>query len=64
MVNSDDPTYFGGYLNDNFFALADAFPMTRAQALQLAHNSFTASFISDAEKTHFINRLRDYAVTH
>ena len=64
MVNSDDPTYFGGYLNDNFFALADAFPITRAQALQLAHNSITASFISDAEKTHFINRLRDYAVTH
>lgn len=61
MVNSDDPTYFGGYLNDNFFALAEAFPMTRAQALQLAHNSFTASFISNKEKQVFINELEVYA---
>jgi len=61
MVNSDDPTYFGGYLNDNYFALADAFAMTRAQALQLAHNSFTASFISDKEKQGFINELEAYA---
>jgi adenosine deaminase len=64
MINSDDPTYFGGYLNDNYFALADAFPLTRAQALQLAHNSFTASFISDAEKAGFIQQLKDYALTH
>ncbi len=62
MVNSDDPTYFGGYLNDNFFALADAFPMTRAQAVHLAHNSFTASFISDDEKQGFIDELEHYAI--
>jgi adenosine deaminase len=60
-VNSDDPTYFGGYLNDNYFALADAFPFTRAQALRLAHNSFTSSFISDSEKLRFITLLEDYA---
>lgn len=63
MVNSDDPTYFGGYLNDNYFALTKAFPMTRAQALRLAHNSFTASFISDREKQGFINALEDYALS-
>ncbi len=62
MVNSDDPTYFGGYKNDNYFALADAFPMTRAQALQLAHNSFTASFISNEEKQGFIDELEIYAI--
>ncbi len=61
MINSDDPTYFGGYLNDNFFALADAFPLTRKQALLLAHNSFTSSFISDAEKQEFIEQLKSYA---
>lgn len=61
MVNSDDPTYFGGYINDNYFALADAFAMTRAQALQLAHNSFTSSFISDKEKQGFIDELENYA---
>lgn len=61
MINSDDPTYFGGYLNDNYFALADAFPLTRAQALLLAHNSFTSSFISDEEKLEFIAQLKHYA---
>lgn len=61
MINSDDPTYFGGYLNDNYFALADAFPLTRAQALLLAHNSFTSSFISDEEKLEFIAQLKNYA---
>ena len=49
-VNSDDPTYFGGYLNENYFALADSFTFTRAQALQLVHNGFTSSFIGDEEK--------------
>lgn len=61
MINSDDPTYFGGYLNDNYFALADAFPLTREQALLLAHNSFTSSFISDTEKREFIAQLKSYA---
>jgi len=61
MINSDDPTYFGGYLNDNYFALADAFPLTREQALLLAHNSFTSSFISDTEKQEFIDQLKSYA---
>ncbi len=61
MINSDDPTYFGGYLNDNYFALADAFPLTREQALLLAHNSFTSSFISDGEKQGFIKELVSYA---
>lgn len=64
MINSDDPTYFGGYLNDNYFALAEAFPLTRAQALQLACNSFTSSFISDAEKAGFVRQLADYANAH
>jgi adenosine deaminase len=61
MINSDDPTYFGGYLNDNYFALADAFPLTREQALLLAHNSFTSSFIDDTEKQEFIAKLKVYA---
>ncbi len=61
MINSDDPTYFGGYLNDNYFALADAFPLTRKQALLLAHNSFTSSFIGDTEKQEFIDQLKSYA---
>jgi adenosine deaminase len=49
-VNSDDPSFFGGYLLENFTALAEHLNMTEAQATQLARNSINSSFISDAEK--------------
>jgi len=50
-VNSDDPAYFGGYVNDNFMATFDALPaLGAAQAWQLARNSFDASFVEEAHK--------------
>ncbi|HEV7913454.1 MAG TPA: adenosine deaminase [Albitalea sp.] len=50
-VNSDDPAYFGGYLNDNFIAVFDALPqLTARHAHQLAANSFEASFADVASK--------------
>ena len=50
-VNSDDPAYFGGYLNDNFSATFDALPQLGArEAWQLMHNSFEASFAPAAAK--------------
>jgi adenosine deaminase len=50
-VNSDDPAYFGGYLNANYEALFAAFPsMGRAEAHRLAANSFEASFADGARK--------------
>lgn len=44
-VNSDDPAYFGGYMNDNLVAAFEALPLNRDHARQLAHNSFAASFL-------------------
>jgi len=44
-VNSDDPAYFGGYMNDNFNALVDAVGLTREEILSLVRNSFEASFL-------------------
>ena len=49
-INSDDPAYFGGYLNDNFIATIDALDLTRDEVYALGRNSLMASFISDAEK--------------
>jgi adenosine deaminase len=50
-VNSDDPAYFGGYLNANFVAAFEALPQLGArQAWQLAHNSFEAAFVDAAHK--------------
>ena len=50
MLNSDDPAYFGGYLNDNFLQTFAALPLTAAHAYQLACNSFEASFVPEAQK--------------
>lgn len=57
-VNSDDPAYFGGYMNANFMALSESLSMTAKQAKQLAIHSFTASFLTDAEKIAWINKIQ------
>ncbi len=57
-VNSDDPAYFGGYLNDNFIAVAEALALTETDIFQLLHNSFDASFMSPKEKGHFKSILK------
>jgi len=50
-VNSDDPAYFGGYMNANFVAAFEALPqLTARHAYQLAANSFEASFVSEVQK--------------
>ena len=57
-VNSDDPAYFGGYVNRNFAALFDALPQLGArQAWQLAANSFEASFVDAAHKAAWQRQL-------
>lgn len=48
-INSDDPAYFGGYVNDNYRALASAGLVDRDDLLLLARNSFLGSFLSDTE---------------
>jgi adenosine deaminase len=47
-VNSDDPAYFGGYLNENYHALDRALNLSAEQIIQLVKNSFEASFINDS----------------
>ncbi|MCG6399246.1 adenosine deaminase [Vibrio fluvialis] len=49
-INSDDPAYFGGYMTDNFMAVANAHPMSHQELAQFTLNAIEASFISDAEK--------------
>lgn len=63
-VNSDDPSYFGGYINDNYHALVDALGLTRQEIIQLAKNSFTGSFLSDSEKASYHQEIDDYADHH
>ena len=49
-INSDDPAYFGGYVNANFREVADALDLSRDQVLTLARNSFTGAFLPEADK--------------
>ncbi|MGD9021516.1 MAG: adenosine deaminase [Lysobacterales bacterium] len=49
-VNSDDPAYFGGYMNENFFAVIDAVGLTRDEIFTLVRNGFDASFLGDEDK--------------
>jgi len=54
-VNSDDPAYFGGYVNDNFRAVAPI--LTRAELVTLCRNSFLGSFLPDADVARSLARL-------
>ena len=56
-VNSDDPAYFGGYMNDNFVQTFAATGLTAPQAYQLARNSFDASFIDASMKRRYTDLL-------
>ena len=58
MINSDDPAYFGGYLNDNFLQVFAATGLTAQHAYQLARNSFEASFVPEAQKEAWIGQLQ------
>ena len=56
-VNSDDPAYFGGYINENFIQAFEALPLQRHHAYQLARNSFAASFLDAADKRRYLDEL-------
>ncbi len=49
-LNSDDPAYFGGYLNENFQAVQQALALDRGEIEHIARNGFAASFLPPAEK--------------
>ena len=49
-INSDDPAYFGGYVNENFIAIREALNLTETDLKKLINNSFQASFLNPQEK--------------
>jgi len=58
-VNSDDPAYFGGYMNENFTQTFAATGMDARHAYTLARNSFEASFIDASAKARYVDRLNE-----
>ncbi len=61
-INSDDPAYFGGYMNANFLATAEALALTRNELIELARNSFTAAFVTEQERQPWLDELNTLAV--
>ncbi len=63
-VNSDDPAYFGGYLNQNFTAIQEALELSKDDLVTLAKNSFHYSLLDDKRKSELIQLVTDYALNN
>ena len=59
-INSDDPAYFGGYINDNYRAAVAGRGLDRDQLATLARNSFLGSFLDEQSKAKHLARLEAY----
>src|SRR5208283_4184719 len=59
-VNSDDPAYFGGYINENYRAVQQALGLSNDALAELARNSLHAAFLSEEEKRAHARRVDDY----
>lgn len=60
-INSDDPAYFGGYLNANYVAAARGVGLTREELAELARNSFRGAFLPEAERARHVAEIDAYA---
>ncbi len=63
-VNSDDPAYFGGYVDENFNAAQEGLHLSRDDIYQLTKNSFQASFLDAERKQRLLDELDDYFASH
>ena len=63
-LNSDDPAYFGGYLNDNYRVTGEALALDREQLVRIAQNGFAGSFLPQSEIERFLAQIDDYAESY
>ncbi|MCC2615730.1 adenosine deaminase [Aestuariibacter halophilus] len=63
-VNADDPSYFGGYLLENYQALVTSLALTREEALTLIRNGFRASFLAPEQKQYWLDKIEQMADAH
>jgi adenosine deaminase len=60
-INSDDPAYFPGYMNENLIAIQGAVQLTRDAIMQLARNAFTVSWLAGEDSARYLDALDEYA---
>ena len=63
-VNSDDPAYFGGYLNQNFTAIQEALDLSKEDLVTLSKNSFQYSLLDDKRKNELLRLVDEYSITN
>jgi adenine deaminase len=59
-VNSDDPAYFPGYMNENLIAAQAAVDLTRDEIIQLSRNAFTIAWLAEQDRSRYLNALDNY----
>jgi len=59
-INSDDPAYFGGYMNENYIGVANALDLSKREITELAKNSVKASWLSQNEKEKLLKEIEKY----
>ena len=62
-INSDDPAYFRGYLNENLLKMANETDVSRRELIQLQRNAFNISWISSWKRSHYLAMLDEYEKT-
>jgi len=60
-VNSDDPAYFPGYVNENLSAVAGAADLTKQDIVQIVRNAFTIAWLGETDRTRYLDELAAYA---
>ena len=60
-VNSDDPSYFGGYMNDNLISITKELDLAKDDLVVLVQNSIDASFLGESQKSNLTKKLNQYA---
>ena len=59
-INSDDPAYFGGYVNENYIAVSKALNLSLEPINQIAKNSFVSSFLPEDVQNKYLDLLYQY----
>ena len=61
-LNSDDPAYFGGYVNENYQAMQDHLGLCNGMLARIARNSFNASFLEPRRRAALLAELDAYLI--
>jgi adenine deaminase len=62
-INSDDPAYFSGYMNENFVAVQGAVQLSKDEIAQLSRNAFTVTWLPQEDRQAYVDALDAYAAT-